>query len=1001
MEQPDPDNSTPGEATEGGEQSDRTPDDEESPAYEKMLPEDLPVLQEELGEVAESESTEVRRGENKQLAKRLLERPLPSAMWRSLGKVLRFLANLLFAHVLFETRCLEDIRDADKRGTVVYAMQSRSRLDYLYFNYAFLKHELPLAQFANGVSLRPIRWLLTAMGRLLKPGPTPREQQMEALVDQGESAFLFLQRPRQSKEEALEYSQSYLYRLIQLQRRRQEPIFVMPLLLVWEKRPDPRRAGIVDEIFGTVQSPGFFRKLLHYVQTVWQSFLRFGQPMVEVSTAINLQNFLREYPDADSSDASELLRARLEDFIRRERKVILGPTALPKREIQQEVLDRPELVSTVQQLAESRGVDEAQVRREAQKQLEEIAAKPSLLTLKIFSSLLSFVWYRIYDGFEIDEEGLEKVREAARSSSIVLVPSHKSHIDYLVLSYVVYHYGMMTPHIAAGKNLLIPLVGALFRRAGAFFIRRSFRGEELYPVVFREYLIRLMEEGYPIEFFIEGTRSRTGKAVKPKYGMLDMIVEAYASGRLDSVKIVPISVGYEKIIEERSFRKELLGAEKEPESLTDLLKTPKFLVSKKGRLYIEFDEPIDLEEYFERYRIDRLHPDEEQLDALTVRLAHRIIYDINQITTVSPTALVATVLLNNPARGLDRRQLLRETGFLIHFLTQPGRKTRLSGALREALRARQDDIDAVVGADDKHPPVTLHYDSPHETSDQHQSTDHPAPRYVEEVMGRAVAGVVDRALGLFEAEDQVVIRTEDDETFYSLEEDHRLELAYYRNTMIQHFVPEGLLSTAILRFDGPLIEFDELMEETRFLSRLFKYEWIYEERAEFENVFMRTLQYFASSGWIALKRDDDGDVTQIEVQQPVVELSYLRRMVLTFLEAYGLVVRMLDELQEGRMERSEFVNRAIKQGRKGFLRGDVIFYESISKPTFINALRLLEDWQAIQREYESSAMRETTYVATTGQWPAKKYWNLQQRIDAFIYRDWELRNRIAGRRTRR
>ncbi len=616
---------------------------------------------------------------------------------------------------------------------------------------------------------------------------------------------------------------------------------------------------------------------------------------------------------------------------------------------------------------------------------------------------MSFVWYRIYDGFEIDEEGLEEVREAARSSPIVVVPSHKSHIDYLVLSYVFYHYGMMAPHIAAGANLSFWPLGPLFRRAGAFFIRRSFRGEDLYPVVFREYLIKLMEEGYPVEFFIEGTRSRTGKLVKPKYGMLDMMVRAFGAGRLENVKIVPISVGYEKIIEEGSFRRELLGEEKESESLTDLLRTPKFLTSKKGRLYVEFDEPIDLGDYFERFGIDRLEPDDDDLDALTVRLAHRIIYDINQITTVSPTALAAAALLNTPARGLERTRLLREIGFLIHFLTQPGRKTRLSGALREALAAGQPAIDAVVEQNDGDPPVSLQF------GELSNDEDHVDQR-IEAVMGSAVGDVIDRALKIFEKEEQLTIRTLDNlaagdegevpEVVYSLEDEHRLELAYYRNTIIQHFVPEGLLATAILRFDDESIELQALMEETRFLSRLFKYEWIYEERAEFENVFMRTLRYFGASEWIRTDADNEDSIEMVTVVEPSTELNYFRRMVLTFLEAYAIVADTLDELQEGQLEKKAFVDEAIRRGRKGYLRGEVIFYESISKPTFINALRLFEDWGAVERRRESGPVRETTYYGTTDEWPAEKYWNLQQRIDAFIYRDWKMRNRIAGHRTR-
>lgn len=960
------------------------------PGYEEMLPEDLPIIEEGLAEASEAAGVDPNQSkEQEALARRLIERPPPSAMVSRAGRWMRFVAKMIFAHVLFERRYVDAIRDTGARGPIIYVLKSRSRLDYLYFNYAFLEHGLPLAAWANDISIRPFRRFFGTLGNLFRRQKDRPECQLEALVSQGNSAFLFLERPRQDDEEAITYSQSYLYRLVRLQRAQEEPIYVVPLLLVWEKRPEPWRASFLDDIFGTVQSPGFFRKFLHYFQTFWQSFLRFGQPMAQVSTPINLRDFLREYPKADSSDASELLRSRLEDFIRRERRVILGPTALPKEEIHREVLQRPELTEQIRLIAEAESVPETTIRKRAKSQLEEISADQSLLMLKFFSATLSFVWYRIYEGFEIDEEGLEEVREALKTSSVVLVPSHKSHIDYLVLSYVFYHYGLMCPHIAAGVNLSFWPMGPIFRRAGAFFLRRSFKGDELYPVIFREYLIRLMKESYPIEFFIEGTRSRTGKLIKPRYGMLDMMVRAFAEGRLESVKFVPISVGYEKIIEERTYRRELLGEEKQKESLAGLLKTPKFLTSKKGRLYVEFDEPIDLGEYFARYSIDRLEPDEEELSALTVRLAHRIIYDINQITTVSPAALTAAALLNTPARSLERTRLLHEVGFLIHFLTQPGRKVRLSGALREALASREPELAAVRTRLGKEPPVSLGL------NEQEKET---VPQ-VEPIIGQAVASVIDRAIEIFEGEAQIELREEAGEVFYTLEEERRTELAIYRNMLVQHFVPEGLLATAIMRFDEPQIDLQELMEETHFLSRLFKYEWIYEERAEFENVFRRTLDYFEASKWISRIDDEDRDREVVQILGAGEELTYFRRMVLSFLEAYAIVTGMLDELQGGRMESREFVKAALQRGRKGYLRGDILFYESISKPTFINALRLLEDWGAVQRQQEAGRVRETTYYSLNPEWAAEQYWHLQKRIDAFVYRDWEMRNRIAGRRS--
>src|SRR5690606_28085461 len=152
--------------------------------------------------------------------------------------------------------------------------------------------------------------------------------------------------------------------------------------------------------------------------------------------------------------------------------------------------------------------------------------------------------------------------------------------------------GLVPPHIAAGKNLNFFPVGRIFRRAGAFFIRRSFKDNKGYTLAFREYLKKLVQEGYWIEFFLEGGRSRTGKMLTPKFGMLKVIVDAIKSGAAPDLHFVPVYVGYEQVIEEKAFSRELGGAEKKKENLGALISATKVLWAKYGRLYVSFGEPI-------------------------------------------------------------------------------------------------------------------------------------------------------------------------------------------------------------------------------------------------------------------------------------------------------------------------------------------------------------------------------------------------------------------------
>jgi 1-acyl-sn-glycerol-3-phosphate acyltransferase len=181
-----------------------------------------------------------------------------------------------------------------------------------------------------------------------------------------------------------------------------------------------------------------------------------------------------------------------------------------------------------------------------------------------------------HQGIHIREDELSSLKSIAESAAakkipIIFLPCHKSHIDYLVMSYIFYRLGISLPHIVAGDNLNIPFVGGLLRRAGAFFIRRQWGDDPLYHTVMQEYIITLLQHGYNIEAFVEGTRSRIGKLLQPKFGFLKIILSAFFSKRIEDAIIVPISIDYDRVIETASYVDELLGKPKEQESLLMML----------------------------------------------------------------------------------------------------------------------------------------------------------------------------------------------------------------------------------------------------------------------------------------------------------------------------------------------------------------------------------------------------------------------------------------------
>ncbi|MBU1240352.1 glycerol-3-phosphate acyltransferase, partial [Myxococcota bacterium] len=249
-------------------------------------------------------------------------------------------------------------------------------------------------------------------------------------------------------------------------------------------------------------------------------------------------------------------------------------------------------------------------------------------------------WYRIFRGFELDDEGFERMREAQNSGPLLLLPCHRSHIDYLILSWLMDRYHLPIPHIAAGQNLSFFPMGPIFRRGGAFFIKRSFKGNKLYKTVLLEYLARLFNEGINVEFFPEGTRSRTGKAVYPKQGLLSMIAELLAQGKIPSPQIVPISIGYEKVIEENAYQQELKGVQKKSEDFLQVIKAGKVVLNRYGRVNIRVGTPFDMKSF-----MGSALPGTPEFASRIEELALTVISSIIENTLVTSSMLTAAALL--------------------------------------------------------------------------------------------------------------------------------------------------------------------------------------------------------------------------------------------------------------------------------------------------------------------------------------------------------------------
>ena len=245
------------------------------------------------------------------------------------------------------------------------------------------------------------------------------------------------------------------------------------------------------------------------------------------------------------------------------------------------------------------------------------------------------------------------------------IASDYTYTDYLLLSYLLFRNGLTPPHIAAGINLNMPVIGSLLRRGGAFFMRRTFKGNPLYTSVFNEYLHTLFTKGFPVEYFVEGGRSRTGRMLQPKTGMLAITMRSFLRSSRMPIVFVPVYIGYERVLEGRTYLGELRGASKKKESIFDIFKVIGALKQRFGQVAVNFGEPIKLAEFLDAeqpdWRQQALGPQYKPawLNETTNRLGEKVAQHLNEAAAINPVNLVALALLSTTRLALDDRAMAR------------------------------------------------------------------------------------------------------------------------------------------------------------------------------------------------------------------------------------------------------------------------------------------------------------------------------------------------------
>jgi glycerol-3-phosphate O-acyltransferase len=806
------------------------------------------------------------------------------------GFLLRYTLDPFFKRVTVNPRHLERLQELSRQGAVVYALKYRSHLDFLFFNRRYQKLGVVAPEVAFDLNLwmwQPLSHLIQIVSAAVnyftrrRSWPNPfQDGYFLRTIQEKRGSLLFLVDQVGFRQRFLKPREDPIRHLLEIQAQVDFPIFLVPQMVMYEKIPFREYKGLWQLFFGDSEKPGKLRKL-------GLCLLKAKGAVVELVEPVNLKEALSAAaPEVRLQELAQEIRREMIQRLDLQRRVITGPVVKSREEVMELTLTDPALARSMEHLAETEKKKLAKIKKTAQDYFWEISADPSVFYTSCMHKLVSWLSQHLFDGIVFDEQGFEKVREANQRGRLIFVPCHKSHLDYLILNNLIFQHHMQSPRIAAGKNLSFWPLGTIFRGSGAFFIRRRFLGGKLYGEVLYTYIKTLVKTGFNLEFFIEGGRSRTGKLVLPKLGLLNMILRTYDEGAAPDILFVPTFIGYDQVLEEKAYLKELEGGKKEAESMGQLVKARKFLQGRYGRAYIQFSEPLSLKNYLAQ--LHRTEPGEVQARLHGQELAYRIIQAINQVSVVTPFSLVCAALLTYPRKGVYRRELLQIIQVLFGYLKS--QKVPEADSLEDLNQAVE------------------------ETLVLCESRKLITPIEKEE-------GLTDE-LGL---------------GGYSIHEDKRPLLEYYKNNILHFFLPAAMVSLSILARQGFEFNRAQVLEDYCFLQDFFRNEFIFSD-ADPEAQVMQTLDYFESRG-VVIKLDPQ-EASYTLSASGLKELVYFANLLFNYLESYWIVLRSIKYLQKKPRSEKEFLKRIQSIGQKLHKMGEVERSEALSEATFQNALKI-------------------------------------------------------------
>ncbi len=768
--------------------------------------------------------------------------------------ILRKLIPILSSRVVVDEDVVKKIKDLAHRGPLVYAMKYRSLFDLQFLRMRFARLGLPLPSFVFGISPGEIgslsKWLKVQRGRLVRAlgdqasGPASGEAPVKEILEGGGVGVLFLVDEKTSRERYVHPDRDPIRILLDLQGRIAASISVVPMLVLYDRTQRRTIRPFWESFMGDPDLPGPLKRILIALRKWTVPEVLIGEPM----------HLVGEFEEFGSETSWEELpfnvRQELIASINARTRVNRGPERLSRTEIKELVLQDQKVQRGVRETMSSESATEEKVRRTAESYVDEIAGDQHIQMHHFLFYVLKWLFARVFDGIDIRKADFTVLKEKNRQGSLIYVSSHKSHFDYLLIGYLSFINQMAIPYMAAGKNLSFWPVGPILRNAGAFFIRRSFKGTSLYPHVFAGYLKVLLKEKININFYIEGGRSRTGKLMPPRVGMLAFLLQALEEGDVDDLLFVPTFIGYDQIPEENSYLRELSGREKQKESVFSVIRAREVLKKRFGKVYVRFHKPVSFRAFMEESgpSNEPSRPSVRGNRKMLNDFAYHLMSGIVREGVASPIDLVAAGLMCMSRPQIDH-SILTDA---VHWFT-------------EALM--------------------------HEGTELAESLDR-------------MESAVETALGLFRVRgfiDVAVKEATTDAATYVIDDQKRANLDFYRNSLVNYLWPASLLSMALLQnSQGEAVISEDLTRDFLALKDLCSRELILDPLSDPEKVLTQNLAFFIDKGWVK-----ESETRRWEIIEPR-PLKCFRGILGDLLGLYGLVLATSVGL-EGRISQKDFI----------------------------------------------------------------------------------------------